>query len=422
MAGRPTSRSLRLAMAGHRKTQSQIVDDRKEMARAKAVRLEKLVEDLEGAARDAAPPPPVLDPPELLPSFLRVEDGVVEERESAGAGRGLYAAVDLPRGSTVLVDTPIARVMDVDEPEMDDGASEDGAEDEDEDNSDPLELDPSTGQLVITIANSLASNEDKGGSGGGMLDALEELHPRAGDEWPLAASQPEQWHCGDGFEQLSSNLHAALARLASQGEDRAPKKQAKKRRVAGKVKRHGLAALALRLPEIVRCNALGFYTSPEMLCHPRSYAVLSGLGLYPRASLFNHSCTPNVSRYNLGDVAVFRTNRMVRAGEELRISYIEHELLCESPAVRQLALGDHHRFHVQGYVPDEAAHGPVVTADVQQELMASLPKDRLEEVAAILEDQDTAPLLLQVDRKELAVLRAVTHMQLGDLKKVQSGT
>ena len=40
-----------------------------------------------------------------------------------------------------------------------------------------------------------------------------------------------------------------------------------------------------------------------------------------------------------GSIMVFRTNRLVRRGEELCISYIEADVLCEPASLRNLELG-----------------------------------------------------------------------------------
>jgi hypothetical protein len=51
--------------------------------------------------------------------------------------------------------------------------------------------------------------------------------------------------------------------------------------------------------------------------------VVEGLGFFPRASLFGHSCTPNVEWFNLKDVIVLLTNAGVENGEDLFISLID---------------------------------------------------------------------------------------------------
>lgn len=51
------------------------------------------------------------------------------------------------------------------------------------------------------------------------------------------------------------------------------------------------------------------------------YAKTIGSGLCPFASLFNHSCDPNVSRVTFNNKIVFVVSRPVKAGDQLFISY-----------------------------------------------------------------------------------------------------
>jgi hypothetical protein len=50
--------------------------------------------------------------------------------------------------------------------------------------------------------------------------------------------------------------------------------------------------------------------------------------------MFNHSCSPNVNHYSIGDVTFFRALTDIKAGEELFISYIGRDLLVESKSIR----------------------------------------------------------------------------------------
>ena len=85
-------------------------------------------------------------------------------------------------------------------------------------------------------------------------------------------------------------------------------------------------------------NALGMYTNPEQLCHADAFSDLTATGLFPLASGFNHSCSPNVLRASIGPYLIFRTLCPVAAGEELTISYIETEFLHEPTAIRHAEL------------------------------------------------------------------------------------
>ncbi|RDX57022.1 SET domain-containing protein [Lentinus brumalis] len=61
-------------------------------------------------------------------------------------------------------------------------------------------------------------------------------------------------------------------------------------------------------------------------------------GLYPLASLFNHSCSPNAFWYCIGDVMIIRATGLIPAGTEITISYCGG---LESYEDRQTALKKH---------------------------------------------------------------------------------
>ncbi len=62
-----------------------------------------------------------------------------------------------------------------------------------------------------------------------------------------------------------------------------------------------------------------------------------GMAVFPFASLFNHSCAPNVSRINLGSKMYLVVKRSIKAGEQLFNSYgrvlaiMENWNLLENP-------------------------------------------------------------------------------------------
>lgn len=102
-------------------------------------------------------------------------------------------------------------------------------------------------------------------------------------------------------------------------------------------------------------DAVGFGMSESFFhrigaaCQSNSFGVYSsgddclGSGLYPEASLFNHSCAPNLCRVmRPGRTAAFYALRDIPRGEPLTICYIE---LCEdSTAERRRTLMDAYRF------------------------------------------------------------------------------
>jgi hypothetical protein len=47
-----------------------------------------------------------------------------------------------------------------------------------------------------------------------------------------------------------------------------------------------------------------------------------GYALYPDASYFNHSCSPNIAKARVGNVWEFRASRAIEAGEECCITYL----------------------------------------------------------------------------------------------------
>eukprot|EP00928_Gymnodinium_smaydae_P058003 TRINITY_DN41212_c0_g1_i1.p1 TRINITY_DN41212_c0_g1~~TRINITY_DN41212_c0_g1_i1.p1 ORF type:complete len:493 (+),score=59.52 TRINITY_DN41212_c0_g1_i1:34-1512(+) len=98
-----------------------------------------------------------------------------------------------------------------------------------------------------------------------------------------------------------------------------------------KAQRHRLE-LALAL------NVFCFATNDEQLCFSRQFGSLSGAGLYLLGAGFNHSCEPNMCRWSVGDVLVFRTIRKVMAGEELYFSYLSPEQLRSKVKLRARGL------------------------------------------------------------------------------------
>jgi len=61
------------------------------------------------------------------------------------------------------------------------------------------------------------------------------------------------------------------------------------------------------------CNAYGLWGLPED----------GGIGLYPLASYFNHSCAPNLVRFEDGGILSYRTAYDIPKGTELNITYTD---------------------------------------------------------------------------------------------------
>lgn len=77
-------------------------------------------------------------------------------------------------------------------------------------------------------------------------------------------------------------------------------------------------------------NSFGMWSE-----HGGDGGEMLGYGMYPEASLFNHSCAPLVNKETRGRSWVFSTQRDVQAGEELTISYIGRDELVEWDVVQR---------------------------------------------------------------------------------------
>ena len=89
-----------------------------------------------------------------------------------------------------------------------------------------------------------------------------------------------------------------------------------------------------RILSIIKLNAFGTFAGKSSDCHcvydpATAYATSSatvkraeqGCGLWLKASMFNHSCVPNVFWTWIGDLFVIRAMRDISAGQELTLSY-----------------------------------------------------------------------------------------------------
>jgi SET domain len=200
------------------------------------------------------------------------------------------------------------------------------------------------------------------------------------------------------------------------------------------------------------------------LSHPNptsGHSKLSGVGLYFEASFFNHNARPNVSRWAIGDIMCFVTNQDIPQGQEACISYLEHDILCETVTRRNRNLDmDFQDVAVEGeemmilivdnnnntntnnnakntmsQEDDEDDDGPtmpVVDSDLQNELMAMNALERLESMEQLLQqargissslDEDAeedVPMAgqestgwFQCDIQNLNILKAITLDGLG---------
>ena len=82
-----------------------------------------------------------------------------------------------------------------------------------------------------------------------------------------------------------------------------------------------IGGVVLRQLQVIQCNAFRIIelTRPTKFDDPQPEPV--GIGLYPTASLINHSCDPNADLNFYGDTVVVRAMRNISEGEEICISY-----------------------------------------------------------------------------------------------------
>ncbi len=342
----------------------------------------------------------------------------MEIKDSDEKGKGFYARDDLVAGTFVLVSKPLGIIMGWEEDEFDDDDDgEDGSgeigeqeEQEEEDDDDLMKSNRRNGVLSIKLAKSIKSDPSL------WFDKLSLLFPRDKDSLPT-------WFCehaetGMEFERSINELE-------------------EKTEFSGK--KILIEEIRQRLPFIVRYNCLSIETAPELFVYPSQdkggHVSLSATGLYYEPSYFNHSHTPNISRWSIGDVMFFVTNQDVKAGTELCISYIESELLCENARIRSNLLemdfedidGDGGSEETEDDEPD----GPMINLDVQDELMNMYPLDRLDEINRLLRQSqgDSNEIDMDVDEEEedifwfqcdtfrLQNLLALTYESLGQSNK-----
>ncbi len=335
------------------------------------------------------PPLPNLPIPEALTAL--VESGQLELKDDPWKGRGWFATTAIKAGQLILIAKPIAKVMDWQE--YDEG-EDDEQEEEDGDDVEPLmnEL------LLIETLQTIVQNPNV------WHTQLSTLFPR--NDSDLSTLPAWVCHNDDVFIQVES----LLAQLEQVNQT-----------IIEPPLLLPVKDIATRLPLIVRYNVLSMETCAELLSYPSpnmGHTLLAGIGLYHEPSFFNHSKQPNVNRWCVGDVMGFVSNQAIEAGSELCISYIEHDVLCEPSHRRNMMLSmdfldtddgddigtsadtEHHSNGGDGREgdgesaatnvfkqPQSLSNGPeapVVDSDVQNELMAMEPLERLNAIEELL--------------------------------------
>ncbi|CAD98646.1 hypothetical predicted protein, unknown function [Cryptosporidium parvum] len=96
---------------------------------------------------------------------------------------------------------------------------------------------------------------------------------------------------------------------------------------------------ALRIYLVVKYNQMSVSTMPELWKNPFYWTEIFSINsLYFKSSFLDHSCSPNVARFYIGTVAVFRALRPIKRKETLSICYIESEYIQDPLWVRSSEL------------------------------------------------------------------------------------
>ncbi|GKY95553.1 hypothetical protein MPSEU_000516900 [Mayamaea pseudoterrestris] len=310
-----------------------------------------------------------------------------------------------------MTDKPIAMVMDwqddscdIDEDEGDD----DGMDDDEEEEKEPRlnEL------LLLQILKQLQTCPNL------WNDRLSTLFPRSSQD---LASLPA-WVCANDEIFMAVESHLQCLRTLPSLEPH-------------------INEISKRLPLIIRYNVLSVETCSELLSYPgpTGHSSLSGVGLFHCPSFFNHSSQPNCSRWAIGDVLCIVTNRDVTSDTELCLSYIEHDVLCESAYRRNHLLSMDFIDLRSGESSVDPSNGendgpemPVVDSDVQNELMEMDASERLAAIDELMQqamgeklpEQDEGYSMngneaawFQADVQNLRIIKAITLEGLGQSKE-----
>jgi hypothetical protein len=365
------------------------------------------------AGDNLEPERPDFEIPEELMDYTEPQR-LLELRENPNKGKGWYSKQPISAGTILLVAKPLTMCLDWEwDPEVDDGAGEENSMDEDTETAPEPEESQINELLVLQALQDIKLNPSL------WIDVISTLYPR--DEVDIQASPV--WISKD--DDIFSQFEVMLRELETIPDLRGRTKE-----------------ISSRLPLIIRYNVLSIETCSELLSYPgpTGHSCLSGVGLYHTASFFNHDARPNASRYAVGDIMWFVANQDIPAGLEVCISYLEHDVLCESNFRRNLMLTldfkeDEDANHRQGFAEEDGPELPVVDSDVQNELMAMVPYERLEAIEQLIkqasgeappeeevpEEEDGMDAhggaWYQCDLQNLRILKAITLEGIGQSKQ-----
>jgi len=369
------------------------------------------------SAGEEGPERPNFAIPEELTNLASPNGDCLEIRENPNKGKGWCSKVAIPAGSTILVCKALVCALDLeyiagnddDENIVDDDDDSDMEQEDEAQDSTVNEL------LVLDLLQNILDDPSI------WLEQLTNLYPR--EEVDIKTSPV--WISKD--DGVFSQFEAMIEQI-----DKIPALMGKSKEISE------------RLPLIIRYNVLSIETCPELLSHPgpNGHHPLSGVGLYYWPSFFNHDARPNISRYAVGDIMWFVANQDIVAGQELCISYLEQDVLCESSYRRNCMLTLDFKEEEdpnQALMAEDGNEGPsypVVDNDVQNELMAMNPFERLEAIDELIqqavgealpdeEDGDGeidrmdahGSAWFECDLQNLRILKAITLENTGQSEK-----
>ena len=356
-----------------------------------------LIADEDGPSR-----PDFKIPEELL--HLTAPTDLLQVLENKNKGRGWFSMRDISVGTILMVAKPLAWSLDC-EWELDEELEDENAMD---DSQNPPESEASqiNELLVLKVLQAIKENPSI------WLEQVSHLYPR--DTTDIETSP--LWISKD--KDILSQFEKTIDELESIPDLRGRSKE-----------------ISTRLPLIVRYNILSVETCPELLSYPgpNGHISLSGVGLYYLPSFFNHDARPNASRYSVGDVMWFVANQDIPAGQEVCISYLEHDVLCESVDRRNMMLTldfEEDEDANDLSMDDDGPVAPVVDSEVQNELMEMIPFERLEAISQLMEqaagealpdgesiDEDGmdahGSAWFECDMQNLRILKAITLDSMG---------
>jgi len=381
--------------------------------------MERLLDEADAlvlSAGEEGPERPNFDIPEELTNLTTPNGDWLESRENPNKGKGWFSKVVIPAGFTILVCKALVCALDLEY--IAGNEEDDNIEDDDEDN-DMDQEDEAQGStvnelLVLDLLQNILDDPSI------WSEQLTNLYPR--EEVDIKTSPV--WISKD--DEVFSQFEAMIDQIETIPA------------LTGKSKE-----ISERLPLIIRYNVLSIETCPELLSHPgpNGHHPLSGVGLYYWPSFFNHDSRPNVSRYAVGDVMWFVANQDILAGHELCISYLEQDVLCENSYRRNCMLtldfkeDEDSNQALMAEDGDEGPSYPVVDNDVQNELMAMSPFERLDAIDELIQqaagealsdegvDSDNDRMdahgsaWFECDLQNLRILKAITLESSGQSEK-----